>query len=152
MPSPKVQGRRGVAPKKKTKAAARNRPGRPEGSNGQVRDRILDASELLFAERGYAGTTLREVADAAEVTQALINYYFGSKYGLFQEVFLRRGKRISDQRLERLSELERQGPLQVVDIVRAKKEGRGRLALRFYHAFTIVSTRALSIASEQRAG
>ena len=36
--------------------------------------------------------------------------------------------------------------------MRAKKEGRGRLALRFYHAFTIVSTRALSIASEQRAG
>ncbi|GAA5136523.1 TetR/AcrR family transcriptional regulator [Alloalcanivorax gelatiniphagus] len=119
MPSPKVQGRRGVAPNKKTKAAARNRPGRPEGSNGQVRDRILDASELLFAERGYAGTTLREVADAAEVTQALINYYFGSKYGLFQEVFLRRGKHISDQRLERLNELEKQGPLQVVDIVRA---------------------------------
>ena len=74
MPSPKVQGRRGVAPKKKTKAAARNRPGRPEGSNGQVRDRILDASELLFAERGYAGTTLREVADAAEVTQAIDGY------------------------------------------------------------------------------
>ena len=37
-----------------------------------------------------------------------------------------------------------------VAVARAcEKEGRGRLALRFYHAFTIVSTRALSIASEQ---
>ncbi|MFP1679059.1 TetR/AcrR family transcriptional regulator [Alloalcanivorax sp. C16-2] len=119
MPSSKVQGRRGIAPTKKAKPATRNKPGRPGGSNGQVRDRILDASELLFAERGYAGTTLREVADAAEVTQALINYYFGSKYGLFQEVFLRRGKRISDQRLERLHDLEQRDALSVTDIVRA---------------------------------
>ncbi len=112
-----VSGRRGVSAKR-SRVATRNKPGRPEGASN-VRDEILDAAELLFANLGYAGTTLREVAEAAQVTQALINYYFGSKYGLFEEVFLRRGRKISDERLSRLEDLKRAGPLQVRDIVHA---------------------------------
>ncbi|MBE7374335.1 TetR/AcrR family transcriptional regulator [Pseudomonas lopnurensis] len=112
-----VSGRRGVSAKR-SRVSTRNKPGRPEGSSN-VRDEILDAAELLFANLGYAGTTLREVAEAAKVTQALINYYFGSKYGLFEEVFLRRGRKISDERLGRLEDLKRAGPLQVKDIVNA---------------------------------
>ncbi|TWI56761.1 TetR family transcriptional regulator [Pseudomonas duriflava] len=112
-----VSGRRGVSAKR-SRVATKNKPGRPEGSSN-VRDEILDAAELLFADLGYAGTTLREIADAAQVTQALINYYFGSKYGLFEEVFLRRGRKISDERLSRLAELKRAGSLQVSAIVHA---------------------------------
>ncbi|MBA1246266.1 MULTISPECIES: TetR/AcrR family transcriptional regulator [Pseudomonas] len=112
-----VSGRRGVSIKR-SRAAAKNKPGRPEGSSN-VRDEILNAAEFLFADLGYAGTTLREIAEAAKVTQALINYYFGSKYGLFEEVFLRRGRKISEERLRRLEELKCAGPLQVIDIVHA---------------------------------
>lgn len=94
-------------------------PGRPEGASN-VRDDILDAAEEIFADLGYAGTTMREVADRAQVTQALINYYFGSKYGVFEEVFLRHGRKISDERMARLAALRASGtPLQVEDVVRA---------------------------------
>jgi AcrR family transcriptional regulator len=101
------------------KASRRSGPGRPEGLS-KLRDEILDAAEAIFADLGYAGTTLREVADRARVTQALINYYFGSKYGVFEEVFLRRGRKISDERLEGLTALRSSGaPLTVAAIVRA---------------------------------
>lgn len=115
-------------------------PGRPEGSSN-VRDEILDAAEELFADLGYAGTTLREVADRAQVTQALINYYFGSKYGVYEEVFLRHGRKISDERMARLASLRASGnPLKVEDVVqafltpslalRATKRGRSFLRLQ----------------------
>jgi AcrR family transcriptional regulator len=100
--------------------AARGKRGRPEGTNGNVRDTILDAAEVTFADLGYAGTTLREVAEKAKVTQALISYYFGSKYGLFEEVFLRRGRKIAEARMENLEALRRSGkPLQVREIMHA---------------------------------
>jgi len=94
-------------------------PGRPEGTSN-VRDEILDAAEIEFANLGYAGTSLRNVADRAQVTQALISYYFGSKYGLFEAVFLRRGREIADERVERLEALRRSGtPPTVRDLVYA---------------------------------
>lgn len=91
------------APRKKRKG-----PGRPEGES-KLKDAILDAAEPIFADLGYAGTTLREVADQAHVTQALISYYFGTKYGLFEAVFMRRGRAISDQRVEKLQALRAGG-------------------------------------------
>lgn len=42
-------------------------PGRPEGVSN-VRDEILDAAEIEFADLGYAGTSLRNVAERAKVT------------------------------------------------------------------------------------
>jgi len=93
-------------------------PGRPEGTS-EVRADILDAAEDVFSSLGYAGTSLREVAEKAKVTQALISYYFGSKFGLFEQVFLRRGAPISQERIERLEMLQRQGKASVREIVRA---------------------------------
>lgn len=83
-------------------------PGRPEGTS-VIRDEILDAAEAVFSSLGYAGTSLREVAEKAKVTQALISYYFGSKFGLFEQAFLRRSQPISLERIKRLEELERAG-------------------------------------------
>ena len=48
-----------------------------------ARDRILRAAAHLYAARGYAGTTIREIAAAAEVTKPLVYYHFGSKQQLF---------------------------------------------------------------------
>ena len=91
-------------------AARKNRkgPGRPEGES-KLKDAILDASEPIFADLGYAGTSLREVAGRAHVTQALISYYFGTKYGLFEAVFMRRGRAISEQRVQNLEALRAGG-------------------------------------------
>ncbi|WP_223252362.1 TetR/AcrR family transcriptional regulator [Paracoccus mutanolyticus] len=40
---------------------------------------ILDSAELHFAEHGFSGASLRDMAADAGVNQALIRYYFGSK-------------------------------------------------------------------------
>lgn len=64
-----------------------------------MRAGILDAAEVVFAGQGYAGTTLREVAKLVGVTQALITYYFGSKFELFSETYLRRATEIADARI-----------------------------------------------------
>lgn len=49
----------------------------------RTRAAILDAARALFAERGYAATTVRDVATAAAVDPALVIRYFGSKDDLF---------------------------------------------------------------------
>ncbi|MBL7502712.1 TetR family transcriptional regulator [Frankia sp. CNm7] len=55
------------------------RPGQPE-----TRAEILRAARALFAERGFAGTSIRSVATGAGVDPALVHHYFGSKEGLFR--------------------------------------------------------------------
>ncbi|MFC3678024.1 TetR/AcrR family transcriptional regulator [Ferrovibrio xuzhouensis] len=95
------------------------RPGRPTGDRA-TRETILDIAEQEFAMRGFAGTSLREIAERAEVNQALINYYFGTKQKLFGEVFKRRGLQITDRRIELLDELEAANKApSLQDIVRA---------------------------------
>ena len=42
-------------------------------------ERILDAAEQLFAERGFAETSLRLITSKAGVNLAAVNYHFGSK-------------------------------------------------------------------------
>src|SRR5262245_57627094 len=55
----------------------------------ETRTRLLDVAELLFAERGYHGVSLREIVSAAEVNVAAAHYHFGSKEELFEQVFSR---------------------------------------------------------------
>ncbi|WP_313552003.1 TetR/AcrR family transcriptional regulator [Pseudomonas sp.] len=52
-------------------------------------ERILDAAEQLFAERGFAETSLRLITSKANVNLAAVNYHFGSKKSLIQAVFSR---------------------------------------------------------------
>jgi len=51
---------------------------------------ILDTSEELFAQLGYFGVTIKDVADRMEIHPALIHYYFDGKRALFDAVFERR--------------------------------------------------------------
>ncbi len=50
----------------------------------RTRDAILTAAQTLFAQRGFANTGVREVAELAGVNSALVGRYFGSKEGLFR--------------------------------------------------------------------
>ncbi len=50
------------------------------------RESILKEANRLFAEKGYEGTSIRELTEAAQVNVAAINYHFGSKQGLFEAV------------------------------------------------------------------
>lgn len=53
------------------------------------RERILDAAEELFEERGFAGSSIREVAQRAGVAKSLLYHHFSSKRELWREVIRR---------------------------------------------------------------
>ena len=55
-----------------------------------TQDRLLDAAESLFAERAFENVSIRELAAAADVNVAAVNYHFQGKENLFHEVILRR--------------------------------------------------------------
>lgn len=57
---------------------------------------ILDAAEVLFAEKGYEATSLQEICDLAGVTRGLPNYFFGSKETLYRLVLERTMARSRD--------------------------------------------------------
>lgn len=59
--------------------------GRPRGGS-DARQRLIDAARVRFEADGYASTSVRSVAREAGVDHSLVNYYFGSKHGLFAEV------------------------------------------------------------------
>jgi TetR/AcrR family transcriptional regulator len=50
------------------------------------KDKLRDAATVLFADHGYGGVSIRQIADAAGMNSALISYYFGSKQGLYEAV------------------------------------------------------------------
>src|SRR5437773_5827824 len=51
-----------------------------------TRAALLDAATTLFAERGYAGTSLEDVATAARVTRGAVYHHFAGKQALFEAV------------------------------------------------------------------
>ncbi|MCY4265636.1 MAG: TetR family transcriptional regulator [Gammaproteobacteria bacterium] len=76
-------------------------------TNIPKRDRILNAAEALFAEKGYAGVSLRQIATQANVDVALASYHFGKKLELFQAVCERRAQTLNQSRREALHHCQR---------------------------------------------
>jgi len=66
---------------------------------------ILEAAEKLFSELGYEGASTRQIAKEAGANMAMINYYFGSKEGVFMEIM---GQRVSDfkHQLKEINEMD----------------------------------------------
>jgi len=67
-----------------------------------TRQQILDASLRLFSERGFARTTVRDIARQAGITDAAIYYHFDSKRELLEALVEERGFLTSLQNLERV--------------------------------------------------
>ena len=65
----------------------------------ETKERILDAAERLFADEGFAATSLRQITAEAGVNLAAVNYHFGSKESLLTAVFERRVVRWVGRRL-----------------------------------------------------
>lgn len=90
-------------------------------ARADTRERILDAAEHLFMSHGYEGTSMRQITGEAGVNLAAVNYHFGSKESLMQEVFRRRLDWLNEERMRVLDELEREAdgkpikPSQIVD-------------------------------------
>ena len=71
-----------------------------------TRSRILDAAEVLFMEHGFDGTSMRMITGSAGVNLAAVNYHFGTKELLIQEVFRRRLTDLNNARVAVLDQME----------------------------------------------
>ena len=74
----------------------------PERPRSAARARILKAAERLFAEHGFEGCSLRDVAALAQVNQGMIHYFFKSKETLFVETYLSCGRTLVGERMDLL--------------------------------------------------
>ena len=75
----------------------------PPASN---RDAILDAAEDLFGKQGFEGASMRAIARASGVAQALLHYHFDTKDQLFAKVVERRTAQINAARHDALTTLQ----------------------------------------------
>lgn len=79
-----------------------------------TKNAILDAAEDIFAEKGFAGTSMSEVAAHSGVTKSLIHHHFGSKEQLWGEVKMRRF-RLDYEPLQREMLLQGGDPIELLD-------------------------------------
>jgi AcrR family transcriptional regulator len=89
---------------------------------GGTKHRILETATRLFAEHGIDAVPLRDIAIAADVNGASINYHFGSKEQLIREVYRRLFVVLNEQRLKALDDCEiaaKGHPIKPEAIVRA---------------------------------
>jgi len=84
-----------------------------------TKQRILDSAEALFARHGFAGASLRQVTASANVNLAAVNYHFGSKENLINEVFRRRLDSLNEQRLSALEVVQSTKDFTLEDVLAA---------------------------------
>jgi len=69
----------------------------------ETRENLLNVAETLFAVHGFEGVSLRTLTEQADANLAAVNYHFGSKEALYEQVFVRRIAPMNARRLERLA-------------------------------------------------
>lgn len=75
------------------------------GELTETQERLLDAAESLFAEKGFDAVSLREITAAAGANVAAVNYHFGGKEKLITSVMARHAMPINRERMLRLEAL-----------------------------------------------
>ncbi|MGB8715096.1 MAG: TetR/AcrR family transcriptional regulator, partial [Rhodanobacteraceae bacterium] len=88
-------------------------------SSLSTKQRILNAAEKLFADHGFAAASLRRVTADAGVNLAAVNYHFGSKETLIEEVFRRRLDELNTNRIKSLERIEGQPSTTLEDVLDA---------------------------------
>ena len=103
---PKLPKMQDKAPLPARAAAKPKLAGRPPGRHpDETRERILDVAEKLFANNGYNGTSLRDVARGADLQTAAIGYHYPTKEDLFDTVIRRRAAVMTEWRQRALAEM-----------------------------------------------
>lgn len=77
-------------------------------SEKSTRERLLDTAEQLFATKGIANTSTRDITGQAGVNLASVNYHFGSKEALVEEIIARRIVPVNEERLRMLRAYEKE--------------------------------------------
>ena len=89
----------------------------PSKRSLETRARIWDAAESLFAERGFDGASMRDIAKLAGVPVGLVTHHGGSKEALFARIVSRRADELSQARLDALTARAELGPLSLTAIL-----------------------------------
>jgi AcrR family transcriptional regulator len=76
----------------------------------------METAEILFAEKGFNGTSVRDIAEKAHVNLAMISYYFGSKDKLLESLFDYRGEHVK-LKLESMVEDKTLGSFEKLDLL-----------------------------------
>jgi len=77
---------------------------------------IMETAEVLFAEKGFNGTSVRDIAEKAQVNLAMISYYFGSKDKLLESLFDYRGEHLK-LKLESMIQDKALGSFEKLDLL-----------------------------------
>jgi len=80
------------------------------------KEHIINIAIDLFAEKGYEGTSIRDLASKAEVNIAMINYYFGSKEKLFEAIVEYKSSYLRE-RLEEITNDTQKTDIEKIDAV-----------------------------------
>jgi len=75
-------------------AISQTQPNKMSEKSENSQTRLLDAAEVLFAEKGFERTTVRDITTAAHCNVASINYHFKNKDNLYKEVYVRRVRQL----------------------------------------------------------
>ena len=76
-----------------------------ENFSKSVLDRLLDSAEELFCENGFENTSIRDIAASAGCNIASVNYYFGGKQQLYEQVWRRHLIPMRDARIESIEKI-----------------------------------------------
>ncbi len=98
-----------TSPAKRAAARRANNESETREAAPNRKQDILLAAERLFAQRGFHGVSIRDIADEAGVQLALIGYYYGPKVELYHEIYRQRAGYIQE-RLKALAEAQRSAP------------------------------------------
>ncbi|MDR5885997.1 TetR/AcrR family transcriptional regulator [Vreelandella janggokensis] len=69
-----------------------------------VKERVLEAAQMLFSKNGYNAVSMRAIAKAADANVGSLTYHFGSKANLLREIYLRHTGPMNQRRMELLGE------------------------------------------------
>ncbi|HTS62361.1 MAG TPA: TetR/AcrR family transcriptional regulator [Candidatus Acidoferrales bacterium] len=97
-----------------------------------TKDKIIEAAERLFAEQGYASTSLRQIIAEAAVNLASVHYHFGSK------------ERLLDDLVHRKADPVNQARLSLLDASESKAAGRPLSVEQILNAFLLPTAKAAS--------
>lgn len=84
-----------------------------------VQNRLLDAAEALFCEKGFDGVSVRELTAAAGCNLAAVNYYFGGKDKLYAEMFRRQFGIMIQENMESIDRVMAEPGVSLEDLLAA---------------------------------
>ena len=93
-------------------------PSVPDAKAPKAREKVLDSAFTLFAEKGYDGTTTKDIAFLAGVNEVTLFRIFGNKEALFHQVIL---EKLPLQSIQSVVDFDMEGPMEEVLLRNARK-------------------------------